>query len=60
MKAGVVTPDGQWVFGGSYDGHLHAWDLATGIEQWTVIGHSGSVSAVAVTPDWPAGYLGVA
>jgi len=51
VLAVAITPDGERVISGSYDGTLKIWDTATGEEVRTLSGHEGGVLAVAITPD---------
>jgi WD40 repeat protein len=46
-----VTPDGKQAVSASWDQTLKVWDLDSGRELRTLVGHSRSVSGVAVTPD---------
>jgi WD40 repeat protein len=46
-----VTPDGQQVVSASDDRTLKVWDLASGAELRTLVGHGNAVGAVAVTSD---------
>ena len=50
-KFATALPNGRHVVSGSWDHTLRVWDLATGETTKTLQGHTGSVSAVAVTPD---------
>ena len=50
VEATAVTTDGRWALTGSADKTAKLWDLATGQCRQTFSGHTGSVSAVAVTP----------
>jgi WD40 repeat protein len=48
----AVTPDGQRAVTGSLlDNNLTVWDLESREELRTLRGHTGTVNAVAVTPD---------
>jgi WD40 repeat protein len=47
----AVTPDGQRVVSTSGDNTLKVWDINSGRELATLVGHSGVVEGVAVTPD---------
>ena len=46
-----MTPDGQRAVSASGDHTLKVWDLGTGRELRILIGHSNTITAVAVTPD---------
>ena len=39
---------------GSHSGTLKVWDLGSGQQQRTLIGHNGSIESVTVTPDGAA------
>jgi eukaryotic-like serine/threonine-protein kinase len=44
-------PDGQRLASASTDGTVKVWDMATGQQLVTLIGHTGNVSCVAFSPD---------
>jgi WD40 repeat protein len=46
-----VTPDGRHVVSASWDKTLKVWELETGREVATLVGHGESVDGCAVTPD---------
>jgi WD40 repeat protein len=47
----AISPDGETVFIGDYDGNVHLWDAHQGQELSTLGGHSGIVKAIGVSPD---------
>ncbi|QYN41156.1 hypothetical protein K1T35_48330 (plasmid) [Pseudonocardia sp. DSM 110487] len=57
----AVTPDGTRIVDGGVDGSVRVWDMVSGNRVWDlpsgvqigepIIGHTGSVVSVAVTPD---------
>jgi hypothetical protein len=47
----AVSPDGRRVVSASGDETLKVWDLDTGVEVFTLSGHTDAVSAVAITSD---------
>lgn len=47
----AISPDGETVFIGDYDGNIHLWDARQGQERSAVAGHSRIVTAIAVSPD---------
>src|SRR4029453_14260108 len=47
----AFMPDGRTLVGGSADGFLTAWDVATGKVAWRVDTHQGAVQDVAISPD---------
>jgi WD40 repeat protein len=51
VDAVAVTPDGRWAISASWDHTLKVWDLQTGQEVRTFVGHEDWVFAVGVTPD---------
>ena len=55
VKAVVITPNGKQVISGSDDKTLKVWNLETGEEIFTLIGHRnsqhGSINTLAVTPN---------
>jgi WD40 repeat protein len=46
----AITPDGQRAVSASCDRTLRIWDIASGATLRTLEGHTGSVSAVPITP----------
>ena len=46
----AISPDGETVFIGDYDGNIHLWDARNGQELSALGGHSGIV-ALGVSPD---------
>jgi WD40 repeat protein len=51
LGAITLSPDGQTVLTGSYDGTARLWDLATGEPLQVLTGHSEHVVCVAWSPD---------
>jgi WD40 repeat protein/energy-coupling factor transporter ATP-binding protein EcfA2 len=51
LGAITLSPDGQTVLTGSYDGTARLWDLATGEPLRVLTGHSEHVVCVAWSPD---------
>ncbi|MFM6724731.1 MAG: WD40 repeat domain-containing protein [Dolichospermum sp.] len=49
VTAIAFTPDGKTVISGSRDNTIKAWDLKTGKEKFTLLGHSRWVNAIAFT-----------
>jgi WD40 repeat protein len=47
----AFVPDGRTLVGGSADGFLNAWDVATGKVAWRVNTRQGAVQDVAISPD---------
>jgi len=47
----AVSGDGRWVVSASHDATLKVWDLETGRELRTLVGHSSGVNGVAVSRD---------
>jgi WD40 repeat protein len=47
----AISPDGETIFIGDYDGNIHLCDARQGQELSAVGGHSGIVRAIAVSPD---------
>ncbi|MEG4323811.1 WD40 repeat domain-containing protein [Microcoleus sp. herbarium5] len=47
----AISPDGETVFIGDYDGNVHLWDARLGQELSSLGGHSGIVKAIGVSPD---------
>jgi WD40 repeat protein len=47
----VVTPDGKQLISGSADGIIKVWNLQTGIELFTLKGHTQAVTGLTVTPN---------
>ncbi len=46
-----MSPDGTWIVSASEDKTLKVWDAATGSELRTLVGHTDTVTACAVSPD---------
>jgi WD40 repeat protein len=46
-----VTSDGQHAVSGAWDHTLKVWNLETGDELRTLVGHKREIQAMAVTPD---------
>jgi COMPASS component SWD2 len=44
------SPDGKYIFGGSQDGIVHAWEVASGKKVKEFTGHPAAVSCVAFNP----------
>lgn len=47
----AAAPGGRYVVSGSDDGTVKVWELATGDEVRSLLGHTEKVKSVAVTPD---------
>jgi WD40 repeat protein len=47
----AISPDGETVFIGDYDGNIHLWDSHQGKELSALEGHSGIVTAIGVSSD---------
>ncbi len=47
----AISPDGETVFIGDYDGNIRLWDSHQGKELSALGGHSGIVKAIGVSPD---------
>jgi len=47
----AITPNGQTIISGSVDRTLKLWNLASGVELCTLVGHKDYINAIAVTPD---------
>ncbi len=47
----AISPDGKTLVSGSWDKTIKLWNLATGKEISTLIGHSSTVNSVAISPD---------
>jgi WD40 repeat protein len=47
----AISPDGEIVFIGDYDGNVHLWDAHQGQELSALGGHSDIVTALGVSPD---------
>jgi hypothetical protein len=47
----VYDPTGQFIFSGSSDASVKAWDASTGEEMWTFAGHTREVNSLACSPD---------
>jgi WD40 repeat protein/serine/threonine protein kinase/tetratricopeptide (TPR) repeat protein len=48
----AVFPNGKTLVSGSFDGTLKIWDMLTGQERFSLVGHQGRpVTSVAVAPD---------
>jgi len=47
----AFSRNGRLLFGGGYDGIVHAWNLGTGKEELTMKGHTSEVRVIAVSPD---------
>jgi WD40 repeat protein len=50
VRAIAVTPDGQTLITGGYDGTVRVWDVATAVERFPHYGHVGDVSHFAFGP----------
>jgi WD40 repeat protein len=51
LSALALSPDGSTVAAGFSDGTLKTWDVASGLEQQTLVGHKESVSVLAFSPN---------
>jgi hypothetical protein len=51
VKKLVFSPDGQWLAGGSSDGCLRIWDVATRRELHRLHGHESAAQAIGFTAD---------
>jgi WD40 repeat protein len=57
LGAATISPDGKWLITSSRPsvapdpGVITVWDIATGNEKTTIIGHTRKVGALAVSPD---------
>ena len=51
MTCITLSPDGRTALSGSNDKTLKIWDLTSGQELRTLVGHAGSVNCVALSPD---------
>jgi WD40 repeat protein len=47
----TFSPDGQFILSGSYDNTIKLWEVSTGQEIRTFVGHSHYVNAIALSPD---------
>ena len=47
----AISPDGQWLAGGTYEGEIRLWDAQTRQPEWGFVVHSAPVWAVAFSPD---------
>ena len=47
----VFSPDGRVLISGSYDATIRLWDISTGEQLETLVGHTYSIASVAVSPD---------
>lgn len=51
VNAVVTTSDGKQIVSGSTDSTIKIWDIETGKNINTLIGHHSSIRAIAITPD---------
>jgi WD40 repeat protein len=51
VGAVAISPHGQWIVSGSYDGTLRVWHLSDGTHVRTLEGHTRYVRSVAISPD---------
>ena len=51
MSSVAISPDGRTALSGGWDQTLRLWDLASGRELRTFVGHTGVVFSVAISPD---------
>ena len=51
VNAVVITSDGKQIVSGSTDSTIKIWDIETGKNINTLIGHHSSIRAIAITPD---------
>jgi len=47
----AVSPDSSFLVSATADGSLKMWNLRSGIEQATLLGHTGWVLACAISPE---------
>ncbi len=47
----AVSPNGQTLATGSFDGNIQLWNLVSGQQKTTLTAHAGAVWSVAISPD---------
>jgi WD40 repeat protein len=51
LRSVVLTPDGHWAVSASHNGALRVWDLARGLHEHLLSGHTNDVRCLAITRD---------
>ena len=51
IESVAISPDGQTIVSGSYDGTIKLWSLRTGELQNTLKGHTNRITCIAISPD---------
>ena len=47
----AISPDSKRIVSGSWDTMIRVWDLESGRELRTLVGHSQNIRSVAISPD---------
>jgi WD40 repeat protein len=47
----AISPDGKWIASGDTESAVKIWDLASGVERYTLTGHTKRILGLAFTPD---------
>ena len=50
MTSLAFSPDGRWLASGSWDKTIKIWDVETGLEVQTLVGHDHPVYSIAFDP----------